>query len=206
MSNNTEILTGLTFGSTKPKEFRTPVVEFGLKLKNGQTMNIQANVVPKITGLIQRAPINCKRFEPLLKEHQLAHSLPSELEVSTVELLIGHDYYSELILPERKKLSPGLYFLGSHLGWILSGRSSVNSTRTISSSWGWDSLSLWVRRWLVRPICARKVLVQCEQGMVAAVGDLKTLLFLSCLRCSTAAILLASWDFAALQTDAKGFQ
>lgn len=92
VSNNTEILTVFTFGSTKPKGFKTPVVEFGLKLKNGQTMNIQANVVPKITGMIQRAPISSKQFEPLFKEHQLADTFPSELEVSTVELLIGNDY------------------------------------------------------------------------------------------------------------------
>ena len=39
-----------------------------------------------------------------------------------MELLIGNDYYSDLILPERKKVIPGLYLLGSHLGWILSGR------------------------------------------------------------------------------------
>ena len=32
-------------------------------------------------------------------------------------------------------------------------------------------------------IRTRKVLVQCEQGMVAAVGDLEALRFLSCLRC-----------------------
>ena len=104
VSKNTEIRTVFTFGSTKPKEFKTPVVEFGLKLKNGHTMNIQANVVPKITGMIQRAPINSKQFEPLLKDLQLADTFPSEPEVSTVELLIGNDYYSELILPERKKV------------------------------------------------------------------------------------------------------
>ena len=39
-----------------------------------------------------------------------------------MELLIGNDYYSDLILPERKKMIPGLYLLRSHLGWILSGR------------------------------------------------------------------------------------
>ena len=92
MPSNTEILTVFTFGSTKPKEFKTPVVEFGLKLKNGQTMNIQANVVPKITGMIQRAPINSEQFESLVKEYQLADTLPNELELSTVELLIGNDY------------------------------------------------------------------------------------------------------------------
>ena len=85
-------------------------------------MDIQANVVPKITGMIQRAPINSKQFEFLAKEYQLADTLPNELEMSNVELLIGNDYYSDLILPERKKVIPGLYLLGSHLGWILSGR------------------------------------------------------------------------------------
>ena len=39
-----------------------------------------------------------------------------------MELLIGNDYYNDLILPERKKGIPGLYLFGSHLGWILSGR------------------------------------------------------------------------------------
>ena len=130
VSNNTEILPVFTFGSTKPEEFETPVVEFGLKFKNGQTMNIQANVVPKVTGMIQRAPINSKQFEPLLKEHQLPDTLPRELEVSTVDLLIRNDYYSELMLPERKKLSPGLYLLTSHLGWILSGRLPTEEKKT----------------------------------------------------------------------------
>ena len=36
----------------------------------------------------------------------------------------------------------------------------------------------------MRSICTRKVLVQCGQEMVAAVGDLETLLFLSSLRAS----------------------
>ena len=128
MSKNTEILTVFTFGSTKPKEFKTPVVEFGLKLKNGHTMNIQSNIVPKITGMIQKAPINSKQFEPLLKDNQLA--LPSELEVVTVQLLIGNDYYSELTLPERKRFNLGLYLLASHLGWILSGRLPTEERKT----------------------------------------------------------------------------
>ena len=93
-------------------------------------MNIQANIVPKITRMIKRAPINSKQFEPLLKDHQLADTLPSELEVSTVELLIGKDYYSELILPERKRLNPGVYLLASHLGWILPGRPPTEESKT----------------------------------------------------------------------------
>ena len=78
------------------------MVEFGLKLKNGQTEDIQANFVPKITGMIQRALINriySKQFESLVKEYQLADTLPNELEMSSVELIF---------LPERKKVIPGL--------------------------------------------------------------------------------------------------
>ena len=53
-------------------------------------------------------------------------------------------------------------------------------------------------KWLVRPIGALKVLWQCGQGMVAAVGDLFVLFFLACLHCSAAAIMLASQVFAPL--------
>ena len=115
--SNTEILIVFTFGSTKPKELKTTLVERGLKLKNGETMNIQANVVPKITGMIQRAPVNSEQFDPLFRGHELADTLPDELEVSSVELLIGNDYYSDLFLPERKKVRPGLYLL-RYLIWV----------------------------------------------------------------------------------------
>ena len=47
-----------------------------------------------------------------------------------MELLIGNDYYSDLILPERKKVIPGLYLLGSHFGWILSGRQPTEEKKT----------------------------------------------------------------------------
>ena len=39
-----------------------------------------------------------------------------------IELLIGSDYYLELTATEKIELKPGLYLLGSKLGWILSGR------------------------------------------------------------------------------------
>ena len=69
--------------------------------------------------------------------------------------------------------------------------------RTIYSSWGWG-WSLWVQRWLVRPIHAQKVLWQYGQGMVAAVGDLFALFFLTCLCCSADVILLALQLFVSL--------
>ena len=47
-----------------------------------------------------------------------------------MELLIGNDYYCDLVSSEREKAGPGLYLLGSHLGWILSGRMPTDEKKT----------------------------------------------------------------------------
>lgn len=47
--------------------------------------------------------------------------------------------------------------------------------------------------------------MQYEQEMVAPVENVETTLFLPCLRCSAAAILLALWSFASVRTDAGQF-
>ena len=47
-----------------------------------------------------------------------------ERESSTIELLIGSDYYLDFILPQKVDVQPGLYLLASKLGWLPSGRTS----------------------------------------------------------------------------------
>ena len=56
------------------------------------------------------------------KNLQLADTLPKRLKDSTVDILVGSDYYLDLILPERTEIQRGLYLLASKLGWILTGR------------------------------------------------------------------------------------
>ncbi|CAC5354904.1 unnamed protein product [Mytilus coruscus] len=50
----------------------------------------------------------------------------SVLESSTIEILVGNDYYLDIILPQKIEIQQGLYLLGSKLGWILTGRSQLN--------------------------------------------------------------------------------
>ena len=57
-------------------------------------------------------------------EENLADSFPTEKETTTIELLIGNDYYLDFILPQRVEVQPGLYMLASKLGWILTGRTT----------------------------------------------------------------------------------
>ena len=117
------------FGSEKPTRIRPPTTKLDIRLKDGSTLQISANVVPQIAGSIQRRPVNLKSFqnwEYFWGEFPLADDLPKETETSSVELLIGNDYYLDIILPQKIEVQTGLYMLGSKLGWILSARTSEN--------------------------------------------------------------------------------
>jgi hypothetical protein len=114
-----------TFGTDKPMIIKAPVITLHLLLKDGSHLTVTANVVPKITGTVYRMPINeeiSQNWDYLWKDIPLADSLPREVEASTIELLIGNDYYLDLLLPQKIEVTPGLYLLGSRLGWILTGR------------------------------------------------------------------------------------
>ena len=90
-------------------------------------MNISASVVPSITGSILRRPVQCKylqNWEHLWNEENLADSFPTEKETTTIEVLIGNDYYLDFILPQRIEVQPGLYMLASKLRWILNGHTT----------------------------------------------------------------------------------
>ena len=118
-----ETLTVMTFGSTTPININSSSVEIGIKQKNGEIFNIKANVIPKITGKIQRSSIGVIQGKKIQSERtELGDTLPNKTEVSNLELLIGNDYYSDLISCRKKQIAPGLYLLESVLGWILSGR------------------------------------------------------------------------------------
>ena len=93
-------------------------------------MKSNANVVPKITGTVLRRPVKIEKYqnwEYLWSKFSLADTLPVVKETSTIELLICNDYYLDIILPEKFELQPGLYLLGSKLGWIITGRTSERS-------------------------------------------------------------------------------
>jgi hypothetical protein len=100
-------------------------------MNNGQLMEISANVVPTISGAIQRNPVNNLlrgKIEHLLNSVSMADTIPNEREITTVEILIGNDYYLDIVMPQRIEVHPGLYLLSSKLGWILTGRMNENSS------------------------------------------------------------------------------
>ena len=114
----------VTFGNSSPKSIASRVVKFSINGKDGSAIEVSANVVPYITGSIQRAGFdtskcaNWHKFERL----PLAAKVSKFTESCTIDVLIGNDYYLDIIQPEKKVVQPGLYLLNSKLGWILAGR------------------------------------------------------------------------------------
>jgi hypothetical protein len=100
-------------------------------LKNRQFTTITVNIVPTISGALHRRPVKALRKEQvkhILESVDLADTLPTDKESSSIEMLIGNDYYLDFILCQKLEIQPGLFLLGSKFGWILSGRTSDCNT------------------------------------------------------------------------------
>lgn len=59
-----------------------------------------------------------------MKSLDLADTLPYENESTTVDFLLGNDYYLDIVLMLRTEVQYGLYFLSSKLAAIPMGRTS----------------------------------------------------------------------------------
>ena len=113
---NKNFLTIYTFGTTKSKCIATPVVEVTMTPTSGVTMRIKANVVPSVTSTIERTPFRSKTIKQTLKQYELADMIPVKKECCNIDLLVGNDYYGDIVSTKRIILSDGLYLFGSKFG------------------------------------------------------------------------------------------
>ena len=90
-----EVLSVSTFGAQRTTDIDTCVVRFEVKLKNGSYMTLYPNVLKPITSSIQRSPLVQKDLEFLraIPTKRMAEHIPDILESTTVDLLIGSDYF-----------------------------------------------------------------------------------------------------------------
>ena len=124
---NEEEIKLVTFMSDKPKIVKTTQRKLRIKLNNGQYLDINANIVPVISGTVQRKALklfSSNNLDHLVRSLEMADAIPLETESSAVEVLIGSDYYLDIIFSQKIEVQPGLYLLASKLGWILTGRTS----------------------------------------------------------------------------------
>ena len=130
-----ETMTVYTFSTSKPRQLQTPVTELRLLMKDGSSLHLRVNVVPKITGTLQRACFDTKKIEHLLQDMSLADSIPTSKESASIELLLGNDYYCDIFSGDIPMIQviPGLNLMASKLGWILTGRVKCQDAQSTPS-------------------------------------------------------------------------
>jgi hypothetical protein len=128
LENMQEISVG-TFGTRTRKTIQTPATKLNFILKDGTKMTINANVVPTISAGFYRTPIEVNIPEYINRKTEMADDLPQQAESSSIEILIGSDYYLDFTTSERITLCNGLYLVGSKFGWNFAGRFAKNGRR-----------------------------------------------------------------------------
>ncbi|XP_060575739.1 uncharacterized protein LOC132733143 [Ruditapes philippinarum] len=127
----------VTFGSDKTTVLRTKTATLNMKLNDGKFMPLVVNIVPVISGNIQRRKMDLtssSNLNHLIQSLDLADTISTKNEMTSIEMLIGNDYYLDIILSQKMEVQPGLYLLGSKLGWILSGRTPDSENGKDTSS------------------------------------------------------------------------
>ena len=93
-----------TFGSDKTKLIKTKHTRMNIKLQNGEYLDITVNIVPVIRSSVQRRSVKLQsqdEFRHIVSSLRLADTIPTENESSTVDVLIGNDYYLDIILSQK---------------------------------------------------------------------------------------------------------
>ena len=128
----TDTLSIATFGVTQPSPIQSPRVHVGLTQKDGSVRTITANTIPTIAGPVYRAIL--PNVERVCQHLCLADNLPKQGEVTNIDLLIGNDYYHDIISADRLSVGPSLHLLSSTLGWTVSGRAPPTTDANCSLS------------------------------------------------------------------------
>ncbi|KAF0154889.1 MAG: Pao retrotransposon peptidase domain-containing protein [Ignavibacteria bacterium] len=121
---STESLGIYTFGSDEAKQIRTSIVNLELTLKTGNYKPLTLSVVPKIIGNFRNISSSMIKNLPIIQNYELADNDPNQDSMFMINILIGNDYYWELIEGNKVEINDGLFLIESKLGWILTGRLS----------------------------------------------------------------------------------
>ena len=109
-----------TFGAQWAIDMSTYIVQFKVRLKDGSHMTLCANVLKQITGSIRRSPLVQKdlKFLKTIPAERMADCLPNTLENTMIDLLIGSDYFWDIIESDKVTLPSGMFLLPSKFGYM----------------------------------------------------------------------------------------
>ena len=116
------------FGDKKRKAEKYPSVSLQVKLPNATLKEMVASVVDVITCSIQRVPLDSEKY-PILTQVKLADPTGPTKESMPVDVLVGIDYYYQLVRPGWINVSESLLLLNSEFGCIPTGEVCADNTK-----------------------------------------------------------------------------
>ena len=111
-----------TFGNTNPTEVKTCQTSLCIRQIDGSLLRIKARICKNITGQLTKSKIPLDKYNNIWKDLTLADELPEEDKRIKLDILIGNDYYDDIMKQDKLKIGNGLYLISSTLGWMFSGR------------------------------------------------------------------------------------
>jgi len=115
-----------TFGSNKGTTRVCPVVNVGLCLRGYLSMSLSVYVMPAICEPLARQPVSAcvRQYPPPPPGVELVDS-SSTGSSTPVHMLIGSDYYWQLVTGSICRVASGSIAIHTKLSWVLSGPSLV---------------------------------------------------------------------------------
>ena len=110
-----------TFGTTNPSGMMTQKTKFRLVQKNGTVKSLKAKIVQTISGPVSKRRMDMAKYRDACKDLEMVDE-PSNLEDLQLDILIGNDYYDDIIGLNKRQIDNGLYVVSSTVGWMFSGR------------------------------------------------------------------------------------
>ena len=127
-----------TFGAAGHKSQRFEVLRVGLKMKDGKNQELKLIKVPSICEPLTAQPISlCLNKHDHLNRLDLADYSDAQ-ETLQIDVLIGADYYWELVTGKTSRGKDKAVAVHTRLGWVLSGpapktKQSKNSVNLLTT-------------------------------------------------------------------------
>ena len=104
---------------------QTNKTRFIIRQSDGTPKVINARICKTITGNMVKNKIDIKKYKTIWKNLVMADDLPDEDQTLKIDILIGNDYYEDIMKSEKIEIDDGLYLINSTVGWMFSGRVRV---------------------------------------------------------------------------------
>ena len=104
-----------TFGSESSRSVQVPVVAVHIRTQTGTVLDLTVNIVPTISAPVRKEQVDIQKFQ-FIRGLTLVEPLNAHAEDIKLDMLIGSNYYNDVIGDPGIKLDDGLYLTCSVLG------------------------------------------------------------------------------------------